>query len=216
MERVVCVFLLGARLDSDGCRAEGSCLNERHKLLGIDCLAGVFIISICFCIPVVKIPLPTSHLLLRNLDLDLLSRNRKSFLLVVCTGDVQRAHTTPTSTYLDTAWRSYLNPHSSGVASPSLVHSSRQNEQHRFPRSSDRRRAKSYRIRYSRRLREGLPAILCITRIIHARVKVGEECQLEKNDKDQGGGVYGQSGEIEGAFTGAGDREEKETCGGGE
>ena len=36
------VLLLGARLDSDRRRAGGSCLDERHKLLGIDCLAGVF------------------------------------------------------------------------------------------------------------------------------------------------------------------------------
>ena len=109
-----------------------------------------------------------------------------------------------TAAYLDThhstAQSSYLNLHSSGRAQLSLVPSTRQHEQHRFSRSSDRRRPKSHRTRHRGRLREGLPAILCLTRTIHARVKVGEECQVERDDKGQGWGVYGPCGEVEGTF----------------
>lgn len=54
MVRVACVLPLVVRLDSDRRRAERRCFDERHKLLGINCLAGVFTLLICFCILVVK------------------------------------------------------------------------------------------------------------------------------------------------------------------
>ena len=44
----LCCSLPVKRLDSDRRRAEGSCLDERHKLLGINCLAGVFTSTFVF------------------------------------------------------------------------------------------------------------------------------------------------------------------------
>ena len=68
MVGVVFVLPLIARLDSDRRRAEGSCLDERHKLLGRCVYLVDLLLYSCS-----KVPLSTFHLLLRNLDIDFLS-----------------------------------------------------------------------------------------------------------------------------------------------
>ena len=66
----LCCFLPVKRLDSDRRRAEGSCLDERHKLLG----RCVYLVDLALC-SYSKVRVSTAYLLLKNLDINLLSRN---------------------------------------------------------------------------------------------------------------------------------------------
>ena len=140
-------------------RAEGSCLDERH------CLAGcVYLVDLLLCCCTSSIKAPVSLKLGYRLTI-LEIRSVALYCCVLARTKARKAAST--AAYLDThhstAQSSYLNLHSSGRAQLSLVPSTRQHEQHRFSRSSDRRRPKSHRTRHRGRLREGLPAILCLT-----------------------------------------------------